>query len=91
MSDLRFQMMVMTPNGPGLVQGLLSRPGKADAILVSHEPRIFAPAGLLARTEGQEKQVGEQISQESTNPAIWILFAYPAEMLSPLNGNGAKK
>ena len=83
MNGIKFHSTVMTPNGPGLVQGLLSRPGKADAILVSHEPRVFAPAELLARTE---KQVGEQISLESTNPAIWILFAYPAGMLSPLNG-----
>ena len=90
MSDLRFHMMVMTPNGPGLVHGLLTRPGKADAILVSHEPKIFAPAELLARSEGQENPGGEQISLESMNPGIWILFAYPAGMLRPVNGTGAK-
>ena len=71
-----FHSTVMTPNGPGIIQGLLTRSGKPDALLISHDPKVFAPAGLLQRT-------GERISAETDQdePVSWILFAYPTQMV----------
>jgi hypothetical protein len=86
MSGIQFHSTVMTPNGPGTVQGLLTRPGKPDALLISHEPKIFAPAELLARPGRPETPWGERISMECENPAIWILFAYDIAAVQPLNG-----
>ena len=85
MSGIRFHDTVMTPNGPGIVQGLLTRPGKPDSLLISHEPKVFAPAELLQRT-------GERISAEpeQDKPVIWLLFAYPPSMIKPIILAGAR-
>lgn len=85
MSEIRFHETVMTPNGPGIVHGILHRSGKPETLLISHEPRVFAPSALLNRA-GKPKPVGEQISKETAQPGIWILFAYPFEMVQPVRG-----
>ena len=71
MSDkVGFHSTVMTPNGPGIVQGLLKKDDK-ESILISHQPGQFNP---------EVAQDGEAISKV---PSVWMLFAYPPEMISP--------
>jgi len=74
MNGIRFHSAVMTPNGPGIVQGRLHRKDKPEALLVSHQPDQFQP---------KESQGGEPVS-ENQQPAVWMLFAYDVEAVSPL-------
>ena len=67
---LRLHQRIMTPNGPGLVQGRLVAEGKPDKILVSHKPKEVAPdvipLGLYAG-------------------GIWVLIAYPEAQIGELH------
>lgn len=74
MNDIRFHSKVMTPNGPGVVQGRLRQQGKPDKVLVSHQPDLFRP---------ETAQEGEMVSAVE-RPAVWILYAYRPEAVSLL-------
>lgn len=74
MNGIRFHSKVMTPNGPGVVQGRLQRDGMTDAILVSHQPELFRPDEALA---------GEAVSAVE-KPVVWMLYAYNPEAVSLL-------
>lgn len=71
MSEIRFQSTVMTPNGPGLVQGLLNRKDKPSALLVSHDPQ---------QIEQLEEVSGDPVMSGQPQ-GIWVLFAYPPAMV----------
>ena len=74
MKGIRFHSKVMTPNGPGVVQGRLRQQGKPDKVLVSHQPDLFRP---------EAAQEGEAVSAME-KPAVWILYAYRPETVSLL-------
>jgi hypothetical protein len=74
MNGIKFHSKVMTPNGPGIVQGRLHRKNKPDALLVSHQPELVRPA---------ESRGGEAVSTVE-QPRSWSLFAYEMESIQPL-------
>lgn len=76
MNGIRFHDKVMTPNGEGIVQGLLTKDGK-ESILVSHKADLFNP---------KNTQNGEAISKVQS---VRMLYAYNPADVSLLVG-GAK-
>jgi hypothetical protein len=46
--SLTFHQTVSTPNGPGIVQGMLRKSGEEDRIIVSHSRDVAAQAGLIS-------------------------------------------
>jgi hypothetical protein len=45
---LTFHQTVQTPNGPGIIQGVLHEKDKPDRIIVSHSWQTAAQAGLVS-------------------------------------------
>lgn len=72
MNGIRFHSLVMTPNGPGMVQGRLCQDGKPQKLLVSHQPELFRP---------DDAREGEAVSAVE-KPAVWILYAYNPQAVS---------
>jgi hypothetical protein len=69
LNEIYFHQEVMTPNGPGLVQGRFVDADKSISIIVSHDPKLETiPAEIRAKWRG----------------VIWILINYPPEMLEPM-------
>lgn len=63
-----FHQSVMTPNGPGTVQGRLVEKDETIKILVSHDPRkTKLPPQLMEKYHG----------------GPWVLWAYPPEDVTP--------
>jgi hypothetical protein len=45
--SLTFHQAVQTPNGPGIIQGVLHEKDKPDRIIVSHALDVAFSAGLI--------------------------------------------
>jgi hypothetical protein len=45
---LTFHQTVQTPNGPGIIQGVLRKSGEPDRIIISHSREVAFRAGLIS-------------------------------------------
>ena len=74
MSEIKFHSTVITPNGEGIVHGLLIQ-GEKESILVSHDPKDLPPGEVY----GAPLLPGDQKS-------IWVLYAYNPAEVQPVKG-----
>lgn len=69
MPTFHFHQTVITPNGPGIVQGQIREADQVTRIIVSHNPSTVL-------------QTGKRLSTNSL-PGVWVLAHYDPEQLRP--------
>jgi hypothetical protein len=74
MSEICFHDKVITPNGPGIVQGLLTQNGR-ESILISHDPK-----------DEKFKEVYGSPLLPGEHQSVWVLYAYAPGKVQPAKG-----